>query len=85
MEPESVRARLAQIHDELARAHESHPEAREPLGGVLPDVKRAAEGSPHDDTLPQRLEAVAVQFEAQHPTLAGSVRRLVDLLGEVGI
>jgi hypothetical protein len=32
-----------------------------------------------------RLEAVAVQFEAAHPTLAASARRLVDLLGEVGI
>jgi hypothetical protein len=28
---------------------------------------------------------VAVQFEAEHPTLAASARRLVDLLNEVGI
>lgn len=86
MEPESVRARLAQIHDELARAHEAHPEAREHLGGVLPDVKRLAEGDGSaDDSLRERLERVAVQFEAKHPAVAGSVRRLVDLLGEVGI
>jgi hypothetical protein len=26
-----------------------------------------------------------VQFEADHPTLAASARRLIDLLGEVGI
>jgi hypothetical protein len=26
-----------------------------------------------------------VQFEAEHPTLAASARRLVDLLNEVGI
>ncbi len=32
-----------------------------------------------------RLETIAVQFEAAHPTLAASARRLVDLLGEVGI
>jgi Domain of unknown function (DUF4404) len=32
-----------------------------------------------------RLEALAVRFEADHPALAATVRRLVDLLGEVGI
>jgi hypothetical protein len=36
-------------------------------------------------SLPDRLERVAVQFEANHPTLAASARRLVDLLSEVGI
>jgi hypothetical protein len=31
------------------------------------------------------LEAIAVQFEAQHPTLAASSRRLVDMLGKAGV
>jgi hypothetical protein len=31
------------------------------------------------------LEKIAVQFEADHPTLAASSRRLVDLLGKVGL
>jgi hypothetical protein len=44
------------------------------------DLPSSARGS-----LPDRLERVAVQFEANHPTLAASARRLVDLLGEVGI
>jgi Domain of unknown function (DUF4404) len=85
MDRETVRARLAQIHDELAEAHESNPETRAHLGGVLPDVKRLADGGTQDDSLKERLERVAVQFEANHPAVAGSVRRLVDLLGEVGI
>jgi hypothetical protein len=38
-----------------------------------------------DKSLSDRLERMAVQFEAEHPTLAASARRLVDLLGEVGI
>jgi hypothetical protein len=38
-----------------------------------------------DRSLPDRLEKIAVQFEVNHPTLAASARRLVDLLGEVGI
>ena len=32
-----------------------------------------------------RLEALAVQFEADHPALAALLRRLVDLLGKAGI
>jgi hypothetical protein len=44
------------------------------------DARASEQGS-----LPARLERIAVQFEAAHPTLAASARRLVDLLGEVGI
>lgn len=32
-----------------------------------------------------RLESLAVQFEADHPSLAATLRRLVDLLGKAGI
>ena len=85
MERETVRARLAQIHDELSKAHAAAPETREQLDSVLPDVKRLTEGGSQDESLKERLERVAVRFEANHPTVAGSVRRLVDLLGEVGI
>ena len=38
-----------------------------------------------DDSLPDRLERSAVQFEVDHPTLAASLRRLIDLLGKVGL
>jgi hypothetical protein len=38
-----------------------------------------------DDSLPDRLERLAVQFEADHPTLAASSRRLIDLLGKAGL
>ena len=48
----------------------------QPTGAAAPSV---------DKSLPERLEKVAVQFEAEHPTLAASARRLVDLLNEVGI
>jgi hypothetical protein len=36
-------------------------------------------------TIPGRLERLAVQFEADHPTLAESSRRLIDLLGKAGL
>jgi hypothetical protein len=91
MDPKSLRERLAKLHAELAKAHQQDPAARQSLGELLPDVKRMVDEpsgpAPQaaDKSLPERLERVAVQFEAEHPTLAASARRLIDLLNEVGI
>lgn len=89
MDEKTIRDRLAHLHDELNDAHQANPGAQPGLNEILPDVKRMAEGgigsSSDAALLSQRLEKVAVQFEAAHPAIAGSVRRLVDLLGEVGI
>lgn len=91
MDQESLRERLAKLHAELANAHQQNPTTRPSLGEILPDVKRmldqsAGAAAPSvDKSLPERLERVAVQFEADHPTLAASARRLIDLLNEVGI
>jgi hypothetical protein len=91
MDQKSLRERLAKLHAELASAHQQDPAARQSLGEILPDVKRmvdqpAGTSAPAvDKSLSERLERVAVQFEAEHPTLAASARRLVDLLNEVGI
>jgi Domain of unknown function (DUF4404) len=88
MDKDSRRERLIKLHAELSEAHRKDPQAHRPLAEILPDIKRLAdepEGPPKDASLSQRLERVAVQFEAEHPALAGSVRRIVDLLGEVGI
>jgi hypothetical protein len=91
MDKETLRERLAKLHAELSGMHRDDPAARKSLGEVLPDVKRMVDqpvggADPAvDKTLPDRLERIAVQFEAVHPTLAASARRLIDLLGEVGI
>jgi len=91
MDENTLRERLAKLHAELANAHREDPATRQSLGEILPDVKRMVDEPPGpadssvDKTLPDRLERVAVQFEAEHPTLAASARRLIDLLSEVGI
>jgi hypothetical protein len=87
MGKKTVRERLAKLHSELNEVHQADPATRPTLNAILPEVKRLAEGSlsDADAELPGRLEKVAVQFEADHPALAGSVRRIVDLLAEVGI
>jgi hypothetical protein len=91
MDQQSLRERLAKLHAELANAHQENPATRQSLGEILPDVKRmvdqpAGAAAPSaDKSLPERLESVAVQFEAEHPTLAASARRLIELLNEAGI
>jgi hypothetical protein len=91
MDQKTLRERLAKLHAELSNAHQENPATRQSLGEILPDVKRMVDqpgnltAEPEVKSLSDRLERVAVQFEADHPTLAGSARRLVDLLSEVGI
>ena len=87
MDEKTVLERLAKLHAELDEAHRENPAARDELNRILPEVKRLSEtGIENSDAaLPARLERVAVKFEAAHPAIAGSVRRIVDLLAEVGI
>jgi hypothetical protein len=91
MDQKTLRERLAKLHAELDNAHRENPATRQSLGEILPDVKRmvdqpsGAGAESSVKSLPDRLERVAVQFEAEHPTLAASARRLIDLLSEVGI
>ena len=88
MDQDNLRRQIANLQAELDRAHQDNPAARESLGEILPHIKRMADqppSAPSDASLPDRLEKVAVQFEADHPTLAASARRLIELLGEVGI
>ena len=90
MDKNTLRERLAKLHAELAK-HKDDPATRQSLSEILPDVKRMVDQTPGtaassaDKSLPERLERVAVQFEAEHPRLAASARQLIDLLSEVGI
>ena len=88
MNQDTLRQQIAKLHAELDQAGRNNPEAREHLGEILPHIKRIADQPPsgvEDASLSDRLEKVAVQFEADHPTLAASARRLIELLNEVGI
>ena len=90
MDKKSLRDLVAKLHGELTEALREDPKSRESLSDMMKDINRLIDkptdlqSLPHG-SLPDRLERGAVQFEADHPTLAASARRLVDLLGEVGI
>ena len=90
MDKNTLRDLVAKLHAELTDALRADPKSRERLSEMMQDINRLIDkpadspSSPHG-SLPDRLERIAVQFEADHPTLAASARRLVDLLGEVVI
>jgi septal ring factor EnvC (AmiA/AmiB activator) len=88
MDQDKLRQQITQLHAELDQARQNNPEAREHLSEILPHVKRVVDqpqSAVADASLSERLENAAVQFEAAHPTLAASARRLIELLNEVGI
>jgi hypothetical protein len=83
---ESLQILLGKVHERLKEAGSVDAGSREQLKQVMGDIEQAlgsATGAPETNT--SRLEALAVRFEADHPSLAASLRRLVDLLAEVGI
>lgn len=91
MDPNTLRDQLAKLHEELAHAKRVDPQSRQLLSEIMVDITRLIEkpkvavARPFDTSVPDRLEKIAVQFEADHPALAASVRRFVDLLGKIGL
>ena len=89
MDKRSLNDVAAKLQAELNAALHADPKTRESLNDIVGDVNRLA-GKADDPSyshasLSERLEKVAIQFEADHPTLAVSARQLIDLLSEVGI
>ena len=97
---ESLQALLARVHERLNEAGSVDSGSRELLSQVMGDIERALQqggrlqGSAGANSSAMaaaaeahtpRLEALAVQFEADHPSLSALLNRLVDLLGKAGI
>jgi predicted component of type VI protein secretion system len=86
MDPNALRDQLEKLHAELKGAQQVDSQSNQLMLEVLQDIQRLLEQKPAADaSLPGRLEQVAVQFEVDHPTLAASSRRLIDLLGKAGL
>jgi hypothetical protein len=90
MDSDTLRGHLTALHEELRDARQIDPRSSALLAEVLKDIQRILDaGNENARTagvpLADRLEKVAVQFEADHPGLAASSRRLIDLLGKVGL
>ncbi|HEX7013279.1 MAG TPA: DUF4404 family protein [Steroidobacteraceae bacterium] len=83
-----LQSRLASLHQELARTQAVDAESRQMLLELLGEITRLL-GQPGElspqHSLGERLNALAVDFEAEHPALSHAIRQVVDTLGKAGI
>jgi hypothetical protein len=87
MNAETLKQALAKKHDELARTAALDDQSRQLLRDMMGNL---AEPGPSGDVAASslrkdRLEALAVGFEAEHPTLAAGLREFADLLAKAGV
>jgi len=94
MDPNVLRDHLTKLHEELRAVPRVDSGSSRLLGELTEEIRQlmarsgdaASAGAPGAPaSLPERLEHIAVLFEVDHPTLAASSRRLVDMLGKVGL
>ena len=76
---------LAELHKRLKQARSLDPEARKLLTTVARDIENALENDDTSAVSAEPVEALAVRFEADHPSLAGVLRQIMDTLGKAGI
>jgi hypothetical protein len=76
---------LRQLHARLGAASSLDAEDRRLLTTVARDIETALGARDAGAPSLSGLDALAVKFEANHPALADSLRRLFDALGKAGI
>jgi predicted component of type VI protein secretion system len=76
---------LEELHERLKQARSLDPEARRLLTTVARDIENALENDDASSVSAEPVEALAVRFEADHPSLAGVLRQIMDTLGKAGI
>lgn len=80
---------LETLHAQLRHTTEVDAEARALLITLVGDItrllgqSRLSESEHH--SLSERLEGLAVHFEAEHPALGSAIRQIIDTLGKAGI
>ena len=85
MGDEDLRELLAQLHTRLEGAQALDAESRKLLATVARDIDTTLARTGTTGTAPQRLEALAVRFETDHPAIAEVLREIVDTLGRAGV
>jgi hypothetical protein len=101
MTEETLRQLLARVHERLNTTGTIDPQTRDMLAAVMRDIEAALWRAGTEPIPPvattavspdarvaaaqPRLEALAVRFEAEHPSVAELLRQLGALLGQAGI
>lgn len=86
---QDLHRQLESLHQELARTTAVDAAARALLITLVGDITRLLgqsnlSASEHH-TLTERLDELAVHFEAEHPALGSAIRQIMDTLSRVGI
>jgi predicted nuclease with TOPRIM domain len=86
---EQLGNRIQELLDELEKVEPADPTARDRLTQVLHDIRTmVAESeleSDEHESLRERFDEAARQFEESHPTLTAVLGRVADSLANLGI
>lgn len=78
---------LALLHRQLEQAGDSRvaQRLRVAVGEFLQALEQDGAAAAEHASLADHLIESAAHFEQSHPTLSGTLRRLIDILGQMGI
>lgn len=86
---EELQGSLRALHEELKRTARIDAGSHQLLQQLLSDMQRLLHAGDEQGSAAERptrrLERLAVQFEADHPRLAGSLRQFVELCSRAGL
>jgi len=90
---QKLRETLAALHAELDTVESRDPEVRHMLAGALQDIAEKLQSRDAEPTAPApdaslstgQLAESARQLEVEHPTLAATLRGVVEALTRMGI
>jgi len=86
-DPEKLRELVDQLHQQLEEAEALDEQSTEQLQTALEEIRAALDRNQASDqeSVGERLEEATAHFEQSHPTIATTLERLVDMLGQMGI
>jgi len=86
--PENLQRHLQQLRDQLAQNPPMSAEEREKLASLIQEIElqqaRDAGGA-LDESLIDAVSLAVERFEVEHPTLAGTLRNILQSLASMGI
>lgn len=85
MSQETLKQQLQQLHDVLQQNPQLDAESHKLLQAIADDIADHGQAEKPDDDLAEQVQQQAIQFEQEHPTLAGILHQIVDTLGRIGV
>jgi hypothetical protein len=86
---EKLRQALDDLQAQLAEMREVDPDVAAHLDTTIARaqavLKTAPDSTAEHNTVSEQFSDALLHYEASHPTLAGTLRSVVDALGQIGI